>query len=427
MIFTGLRRVLDLIAVSRGLHLDEANEFIKDPLHINNRHPFTLDHDSGDEGTSKKRKAPKDKKGTFYPKHCKQSEKYGSDNIPIPLRKLIQKQIKTNPTLRNQKNLRKICKKLVAKSIAKSTWNRYNCAYKLWLAYQTSTNSKTIDFPQHEKIAFICWCKANKSLKSQTISMYISALGKIFNLCTDTNEKFANSLLKGIKNRECQNNRKKPKTTPMDFLLLKRIKKNLKKSNKSVIDQKVLWTACVLAFWGCFRLGEIFPKSKLTFDKFSDLLGADVSVRGGNLSLNLKSTKTRGAEITKVSLSKVHLRGLCPVHAVKSLKKIQKNAGTWSEFMPIFRTENGANLSKNEFLKEINTVMAQEGKIFSGKSFRCGIPTLLAKFKNIHGVELIKAAGRWKSSAYRTYIMKNDGGISNFQKISNLLINEFFS
>ena len=136
---------------------------------------------------------------------------------------------------------------------------------------------------------------------------------------TDTNEKFANSLLKGIKNRECKNNRKKPKTTPMDFLLLKKIKKNLKKSNKSVIDQKVLWTACVLAFWGCFRLGEILPKSKLTFDRFSDLLGADVSVRGGNLSLNLKSTKTRGAEITKVSLSKVHLRGLRPVHAMKSL------------------------------------------------------------------------------------------------------------
>jgi len=257
--------------------------------------------------------------------------------------------------------------------------------------------------------------------------MYISALGKIFNLCTENNALFASSLLKGIKNRECKSTSNRSKTVPLDFFLLKKIKNQLKKSNKSTTDKKVLWTVCVLAFWGCFRLGEILPKKKYTFDRFSDLLGADVSVQGGSLNLNLKSTKTRGATPVKVSLSKIHLHGLCPVHAMKSLKKLLKKNGTWSKTMPVFRTENGTNLSKNEFLKEINSVMSKEKKVFSGKSFRSGIPTLLAKFNNIHDVELIKAAGRWKSSAYRTYIMKNDGGISNFQKISKLLITEFFS
>jgi len=296
--YAGLRRVLDLIAEPRGLHLDEANEFIKDPLSTNTHHPFTLDHDSGDEGTSKKRKAPldldsgdegpskkrkppKNKKGIFQPKHCKLSEKYGSENTPTPILNLIKKQIKKNSTLKTQKKLRKVCRKLVAKSIAKSTWNRYNSAYKLWLAYQKSTNTKIIGFPQNEKIAFICWCKANKTLKSQTISMYISALGKIFNLCTENNALFANSLLKGIKNRECKSTSNRSKTVPLDFFLLKKIKNQLKKSNKSTTDKKVLWTVCVLAFWGCFRLGEILPKKKYTFDRFSDLLGADVSVRGG--------------------------------------------------------------------------------------------------------------------------------------------------
>jgi len=120
--YAGLRRVLDLIAEPRGLHLDEANEFIKDPLSTNTHHPFTLDHDSGDEGTSKKRKAPldldsgdegpskkrkppKNKKGIFQPKHCKLSEKYGSENTPTPILNLIKKTNKKEPTFKNTKEI----------------------------------------------------------------------------------------------------------------------------------------------------------------------------------------------------------------------------------------------------------------------------------------------------------------------------------
>jgi hypothetical protein len=315
---------------------------------------------------------------------------------------------------------------LIAKSIAKSTWNRYNCAYKLWLAYKEQTNANIVGFPNQEKIAFICWCKRNKDLKASTISMYISALVKIHTFCTDENVLFANALIKGIKNREPHVTPQKGKTVPVDFYVLKNIRKNIKTSDLSKGDKKVIWTVCIVAFWGCFRLGEILPKTKTTFDRFSDLLGADVSLRGGKLSLNLKSTKTRGTVPVKVSLSKIDWPGLCPVHAMKSLKKFQKHKGTWSKTLPVFRTENGANLSKIFFLKQTNLFFHGEGKILTGKSFRCGIPTLLSKFNDIHDIKLIKAAGRWKSSAYRTYIVEDDGGIANFHKISKLLLKEFF-
>jgi len=407
------------------LHLDEAREFVKDPYQTSSKHPFILDHDSGDEGTSKKRKAPKQKKGTFHPKHSQKTGKYGNKNIPLPIKRLLKKQIKKIVSLKKQKVLQKTCIKLMAKSIAKSTWNRYNCAYKLWLAYKADSKTNIIGFPKYEKIGFICWCKTNKSLKATTISMYISALEKIHNLCTDKNPLFANALIKGIKNRESNPTPKRNKTTPVDFALLENIQEKLKSSLMSKGDRKVLWTVCIIAFWGCFRLGEILPKGKTTFDRFSDLLGADVCLRGGKLSLNLKSTKTRGTVPVKVSLSKIDWAGLCPVHAMKSLKKFQKHEGTWSKKLPVFRTENGANLSKHIFLKEINALFQTGDNTLTGKSFRCGIPTLLSKFNNIHDVQLIKAAGRWKSTAFRTYIVNNDGGIENFDIISKLLLKEF--
>jgi hypothetical protein len=45
---------------------------------------------------------------------------------------------------------------------------------------------------------------------------------------------------------------------------------------KEKLTSQSVWTCCLVAFWGAFRLGELLEKSEKIFDKFSDLLWGDI-------------------------------------------------------------------------------------------------------------------------------------------------------
>jgi len=258
-------------------------------------------------------------------------------------------------------------------------------------------------------------------LKSQSISMYISALEKIENLANT--ELALKTLLKGTKNMENKNAKKLKKFKSLNFSTLEVLKNKIKHSNYCKIDKKSLWTACILTFWGCFRLGEVFGKKKESFDKYSDLLWRDVNIRAGKVRITLKSPKTNGNKPVDVTLSKLPEKGLCPFKAMKSMRHAHRKAGIFDQDLPVFRLEDGKILTKRIFLEKIG---ASDIGI-SGKSFRSGVPTLLAHLPHPPKVSLIKSAGRWKSAAYQTYIggEKKEEGAANFENIATMLLKNF--
>jgi hypothetical protein len=83
-------------------------------------------------------------------------------------------------------------------------------------------------------------------------------------------EKF---LLRGLENSGEKHKKKRvAKTSPMDLEILAAVRKGLKRLKIKKVSRLSVWAACLVAFWGAFRLAEIFAKSTSNFDKFSDTL-----------------------------------------------------------------------------------------------------------------------------------------------------------
>ncbi len=67
-------------------------------------------------------------------------------------------------------------------------------------------------------------------------------------------------MLKGAKNLATYNEICKPAKFVMSFHLLKLIGHEIARSNWDKDRKLVIWTACCVAFFGSFRLGEILPR-----------------------------------------------------------------------------------------------------------------------------------------------------------------------
>jgi hypothetical protein len=70
----------------------------------------------------------------------------------------------------------------------------------------------------------------------------------------------------------------------MTLGILSKVKQRLEKAEWPELTKLCFWSACMLAFWGAFRLGEILKEKEVFFDKFSNLLGEDVQYTRKNLT-----------------------------------------------------------------------------------------------------------------------------------------------
>ena len=411
---------MDKILETNSLDLDTAKIYMEDPHPTGVIFPYRLEQDQEDgRRQGAKRKSTKNK-GIKTPVHKSANEKYNKRNMPKSIKKIVKKQLRNQNICTNCKE--KVYLHLIACSLAKSTWKRYDSANKLWEKCKAELKIENNRFSKNEKIAFLCWCTENTTLKSQTISMYISAISKIHNL---TNKDMAlKNLLKGCKNTENKTQKPKRKFKSLDFSQLQSLKKKIFYSTQTKTNKKTIWAACVLAFWGCFRLGEILAKKRGSFDRYSDLLWKDVNIRAGRVEITLKSSKTSTSKPVDVILAKIPEKGICPFRAMKSLKHGHRKKGLYEKGLPVFRLEGGEILTKAKFLNEIGAKRLG----ISGKSFRSGIPTLLAHLPHPPKVSLIKSAGRWKSAAYQTYIggRGERAGLANFENVASMLLNQFF-
>jgi hypothetical protein len=157
------------------------------------------------------------------------------------------------------------------------------------------------------------------------------------------------------------------------------------------------------------RLGEPLPDSeKLSkFNPADHPTVADLSLPSGNeegkhgLWLHLPRTKVAGAQGEDAWIPRQG-GALDPIHSIK--KHIHVNKLSKSHPLASYIDKSGKRkaLSRYAFLKRVNEILTKAGyKKVSGHCFRIGGTT----FYLLAGVnpEVVKAFGRWKSSAFLRY------------------------
>jgi len=407
----------------KQLDLVEAFEFIEDPYKCVTIHPF---RDDVVDTHGRKRKREEIPKGTYTPRHSLSSEKFGIDSLPKKVKDLISSLCKDSPFLSNNKDTKKLFIEFVSLSLARNTWKRYGSALSLLEKFKSANNIETIFWNSATKIKFLCWTGKNSNLRSQTISMYFSAIDKLYNLLNSEEGTGCASMqkviLKGIKNKDSKtkgHNHTRKKYTPLTLQILQKVKKSLKSENFTKATKQSIWTACIVGFWGCFRLREIICKKKQNFDKYSDLTWADVVFEKDCVKILLKSPKT--GKPVNVVLGRVQQKKFCPVHSLKKLVKLQQKSGIYSTHLPVFRKNSGSNIVPEDLIKCLQNV-SSKGELFQGKSFRAGIPNLLTNEPEIFTCADVKISGRWKSHAYQSYLHEKNLDLALYQKVASHLL-----
>jgi hypothetical protein len=308
------------------------------------------------------------------------------------------------------KNLPDSAKKLVNASITKSSWNKHLAARKSFEAFETFSGKK-FDWPLHETYIcdYIAWALFKNDLKVSTIKSYISSLTflhKLNNLDPKGCSSFlVSTALQGAVNLEFYNDRTKPSRKVMTLPLLKLLGHQIAKSKFSRHDKQVIWSACLLAFFGSFRFSELLPPSASSFNAFETLLWNDVIFKDDSVIIRVKIPKSRCSQGEVIDLFEIENSNVCPVSALRNL---QSRQGTNpNPAMPIFTMEDGSFLSLsilNSYLYDFfHPLIGEEANLISGHSFRAALPSALANSPDIANDSDIRSWGRWNSSAFKRY------------------------
>ena len=256
-----------------------------------------------------------------------------------------------------------------------------------------------------------CAFIADQGLSHQTIKCYLSAIRfhQIFSGLPDpgiSNMVRLEQLLKGIKSVQARLKKNQRPRLPITPSILKCMKAVwIPTSNLRIKrDNKMLWAACTLCFFGFFRVGELMSSSTSSYDPETQLTFRDIAIDNVKsptlLQVHLKASKTDPfREGVDVYVGKSG-NDICPISAMSAY--LSSRGG---QDGPLFLFEDGTFLTKDRFVSAVREALKLIGidpSKYSGHSFRRGAATT-AQSRGISDVT-IKMLGRWKSSAYTRYI-----------------------
>ena len=305
--------------------------------------------------------------------------------------------------------------------MAPSTISTYSSGEKQFLKFceHFQISQFRSQFPTPEKILIYFAVHLAKTVKANTIKIYLSAVRNL-------NIKHGASLdltffiqlqyvLRGIK--RVQGVHKRPRL-PITLDHLKIFCLCLPPTS---FENRMLWAAMSVAFFGFLRIGEITCNSlfseniHLTWDdiQFSPL-PAPTSV-----SINIKASKTdpfRSGVTIQIGSC---LSPLCPVAALHQYSQAMTKQ---TKSGPLFQYQSGKYLSRKRFTKEIRSLLSNVGlnsSLYAGHSFRIGAATRAAEINLPQW--LIKTLGRWTSDCYERYIQTPTALLN---KVSSSLVSQ---
>ena len=165
-------------------------------------------------------------------------------------------------------------------------------------------------------------------------------------------------------------------------------------------DRVMLWAAACLGFFGFLHVGEFTHTSQRPCPLSPAHIRVDSHVQPTYITVLLTNSKT-DVFGTGVTLVIGHTGGsICPVAALLAYLAVRSSAPG-----PLFIRENGSPLTRVYLVAAVRSALSQAGinvQGYSGHSFRIGAASAAAAAGLSDS--LIQSLGRWKSSAFMTYI-----------------------
>lgn len=208
-------------------------------------------------------------------------------------------------------------------------------------------------------------------------------------------------ILKGI--HRSRTDRTRGKRLPITPELLRRMHA-IWSQGPPTFDKTMLWAACCLGFFGFMRAGEFTCLSSQR-NQEAVLSVSDVSIDSREnpqvIIVHLRHSKTDPFGVgAHLYLGRTGDDTLCPVSAVLGYLAIRP-----SDPGPLFCFQNGSPLSRPRLVQHLREALSQAGvntTNYAGHSFRIGAATTAAQAGLSDS--FIKILGRWKSSAFMSYI-----------------------
>ena len=210
--------------------------------------------------------------------------------------------------------------------------------------------------------------------------------------------------LQGLQRINCtktpQSRRRRLPITPA---ILNQLINALKLAPIERADRVMLHAAFTLAFGACLRVGE-FTFNKSTDSNPCPTVACISFPTKKEMLFHIHRSKTdQYGHGATVPLTRTHNR-LCPVRAMQKYL-CYRHAGKRSS--PLFLFRNGAPLTRSKFLHTLRSLLAAAGYTatkYNTHSFRIGAATAAA----LAGCtdSQIRTLGRWRSSAFLTYIRR---------------------
>ena len=253
--------------------------------------------------------------------------------------------------------------------------------------------------PTVEQIVLFIASLSIQSHSYRTAQLYISAIAfqcKIKFKYDTTKHYIISKLLEGIKRSGCA----KRSRLPITFDLLTRVISVLKHVCSNSYEAVLFAAAFSLAFFGFFRVGELVVSRHnvvhraLAFD--------DLSFSSDRSSMFVRLRFSKTDQMGKGTIIKLQKSGgsLCPIIGMAEFLKVRPIC-----IGPLFCHLTGKPLTRYQFsavLKKALIALNVNFNLYKSHSFRIGAATTAASLN--YSVETIKAAGRWSSEAYQTYI-----------------------
>lgn len=303
-------------------------------------------------------------------------------------------------------------KELVQRSLASTTRAQYECGYQSYTVFLRMSgvvwnqNTEMPPLTEESLMHFATHCFKSLKLKYSTIKLYIcgiryryleAGVPNVFDNRGSANLPRLESVYRGIKRSETK---VKKIRLPITVDILRKICIKLRNGCFSKYTDSLMEATCVMAYFGFLRCGEFTVHSE--FDREINLCLGDILFKEDAVVLTLKTSKTDpfrlGVDIELFATAK----DICPVSSLKRYLTIRK--GPSKEDDPLFVLENGLPLNRNEFVKNLRSVLnliGYKAELFAGHSFRIGAATSIGTRVDDH---MIQTLGRWNSQCYIRYI-----------------------
>ena len=205
------------------------------------------------------------------------------------------------------------------------------------------------------------------------------------------------------------------KRHPITIPLLRSIKSELSRDPSLHPHDKLLyWSAFTLAFYGFLRASECTSPTRRHYDRHCHLLRRDITLNNKSMTIRIKSSKTDQFRRSAVLLISKTSTSTCPV---KAMDKFLTQSNT-RKSSPLFTFRNGKFLTRQDVSSMTKSLLCLAGTdptLFSSHSYRIGAATTAAAA----GISesLIQVLGRWRSTAYKTYIRSSPEMLCNATQI----------